>query len=237
MNAPLSFAEERDNRKQAATRKRVVILLVACGVVIVARFFIKDPPPPKPPDHANKPFKAMPGMLKNIPLTEQAKMNPEMLAKLREADLNALNKKPVGTALAQAYKPMEPALENLKDKEMAEEFRYQYAKRRKISEQKHQEAEALDLTKVMLVRLANGRYLKAERANTTTASVSIQMNRAIVANLPKKMVTSVSEDALSWVEPVPKGQVRLKPAKGITITVNENTSKRITVFKTTVDES
>jgi hypothetical protein len=49
------------------------------------------------------------------------------------------------------------------------------------------------------------------------------------------MIRSVSSDALTWQEPIPKNYVRLKPAPGITITVHKETAKRISIRKSQDD--
>jgi hypothetical protein len=89
----------------------------------------------------------------------------------------------------------------------------------------------------MLVLLRHGRYLKAEEVKQKGARTEIRIDNSMLALLPNKLVSSVSNDALHWEEPIPRGRVRLKPAPGITITVSRTTSRRITVKKRIYDES
>lgn len=238
INEAVSVYEEREAQKRAATRKRTIRLIVICVVIGIVRLVVKDPPPPKRAEHARVPGVARPGMLDRIPLAEQAKMDPKILAQLREADTKARTPglKSAEEIVRGPYVPTEAPPEDVREKQLDQEYAYQYVRRQKIVEEKKQ-VESVDVTKPTLVRFKHGRFVKARRARDVSPYMAIELDRTIVASLPKKIILSVTDDALTWKEPVEKGKVRLKPAKGITITVNKNIAQRITVLKSYRNES
>jgi hypothetical protein len=232
ISGAVSSVEERERQRRNAERKRLFILASACIAVVGVRLLIKNPEPPKAADHSDKPFRALPGVLDNIPAAERSKIKPEILAQLREADLKATKKAdPVEQFFERSrghYQPADTPNENPKDKEMEKEFQYQYVHRQRIIEQK-KEAVVIDPYKSTLVRFKNGRYVKARSTHSADPFLAIVLDKTMVASLNKKQIISVTNDAQTWQEPVPKGTVRLKPAKGITITVDKNTAERITI--------
>lgn len=231
--------EEREIRIRTQTKKRIAILASVCIVCVLARILIPKPPPPKAPDHTDKPFKALPGLLEKIPEATKAKMDPKIIAQLKKADEEAAKIKQgnIPDAIAnKPYIPPELPAENLEDKEKMKEIIYQYAKRQRIREIT-QEAEAASSSKTMLVLFKRGGHVKAEKANTTPSYVSIEIDRNMAVQVPTNLVKSVTANAATWEEPVPRGEKRLKPAKGITIQVSAATAKRITVKKRIIDES
>jgi hypothetical protein len=239
ISGAVSAYEEREKKRRAAEKKRRIILALLCVGAVVARLTIKNPPPPKPAYHDN--YVALPGVLEKMSLADQAKLKPELLAQLKEADSKA--KVPTKEQAVEAYfakggryTPADAPVENLNDKELQKEFQYQYARRQKMIEQK-KEAEILDPSKTMLVMFKNGRYVKARRTRDIDPFLAIEVDSTMAASLNKKMILSVSNNALTWVEPVPAGSVRLKPAKGITITVNQRIADQITILKPYKNES
>ena len=72
---------------------------------------------------------------------------------------------------------------------------------------------------------------KAEKAEKANNGVDILVDRSMQAHLPSNIISSVSNNALTWKEPIPAGYTELKPAKGITITVQKSIANRITILK------
>jgi hypothetical protein len=216
--------EEREIKKRAAFKKRLLILSSTLIISVVARFIIKDPPPPKVVDRTNDQVRYFPGMLDGLPPSERAKLKPQMIAKMMEAD-NAKSSltRPSEVAVAQgSYKPASPL-------PGTEPPAYQIATRPQNRTKINVVETPPDLSKPMLVHFNNGNYLRVEKANLNAGNVQIRFDRTLVANFPSTLVSSVDPNGLNWEEPVPKGYVRLKPAKGISITVRKELGEQITV--------
>lgn len=223
-----SIAREQEERAKA--RRRIRALSILTVMVVIARIFIKNPEPPKKAVHENKPIKARPGMLARLPASERAKLSPQVLARLQEADRNRGHGSTVPEeALVRAPEKIdtEKFVSAPKSVQPEEPF---------ISDQKqHNRVVAEDVVpkdtrKIMLVMLRNGRYLTAERAQKTNRDVEVVINeKQISAHLPSTMVTYISDKALSWQEPIPTGYTQLKPARGITIQVQNDIARRITM--------
>lgn len=211
-------------QKRRATIKRILILSFMALAIIVVRVKIKNPPPPPKPNHANVPIKILPGMLARMPASERAKLSPEMLVKFQQADQNALEKKREQPAEAIVNKDVVPPPTEIATVHDA----VQTVSHRRIKRPKVFEPE-VDSAKTALVLFNSGRHIKAYNASRKGMGVEIRLDRTITAQIPRNLVMSISNNALSWKEPVPKGYRELKPAKGITIQVLSKTAERITV--------
>ncbi len=220
--------EEREIKNQSATTRRIKILGAVCLISIVARVFIKPPPPPKTPHHENAPFRALPGMLENLPASERAKLTPEMLAKLQEADRSALVRKTQPEEkLAKKYEPLHAPVQLGSEEEKKKDVFAYHEKRRKLpTEEKTEEG---GIGKTMLVLFKTGRFIKAQEATRLNGNVEIKVDKSLLANLPGKWVNSISSNGLTWKEPIPTGYTRITPARGISITLAKNIAKRISM--------
>lgn len=223
---PFDAAIERDQLQRIKAQKRIRLLAILTVMVVTARIFIKNPEPPKKAVHHNKPVRALPGMLARMPASERAKLSPEMVAKLQEADrTRGLQAAPTEVLVKKPTAADSTTLAAV-PKSAREEFSYEEAPHRKQPET----PEIKDIRKTTLVMLRNGRHIKAESAAKNQQNVEIVVsNVAMVARLPANMVASISENALTWHEPVPAGFVQLRPAKGITIQVEKDVARRITI--------
>jgi hypothetical protein len=231
--------EERFIRIRQKTRRRIQILFLVCIALGVARIFIKNPPPPPKADYSKDQIRIVPGMLDQIPASERSKLDSKLIAKMVIADENAKNKsKEKATEYMYAkgsYQAAQPPLEIDQEAENFKQFVYSSAVRKKIDRIAHQEKD-IDLTKTTLVQFKAGRFLKVEKAKKAGEDVIIRMDRTILAKLPKSLVMATLENASNWEEPIPRGFVRLKPAKGITVTLSQESAKRISVKKQSFDE-
>lgn len=232
-------SEERSLRLRQATIKRIRILVIVCVISIGARIFIKNPPPPKPRDVSKVAIRYTPGMLDNMSASTLKRMDPILLARLQKADQDARRARMIQSQnLVQSnYRPAEVPLTNKAEEEAYKQLEFIYAKKRETQIHEKEKREARDLTKTMLVQFRSGGYLKAEKASHVQQSCEIQVDRTMMATLPKKLVASVSDNAVTWKAPIPQGFVQLKPAKGITITVLKQSAERITIKKSPYDET
>ncbi len=212
--------------------------------MVGARLLIKDPEPPKAADHSHKPFRALPGVLDNIPVAEQSKISPEILAQLKEANRRVVVKK--ATSLDKFFKdgsyvPADVPTDNVKDQAVAQEFQYQYVRRQKIidhqKELERAQALAADPNKKVLVLFKSGRHIKARNTYNNPPFLAIQVDTTMTAGVNRQHIQSVTDNAATWQEPVPAGKTRLKPAKGITITVDKKVAERITISDPIRNES
>ncbi len=220
--------------------RRGRMLAVVLAVSIGARFLIKNPEPPKGPDRTQKKFKYVPGMLDNLPAAALAKMNPTMLAQIRAADAkykSDLANASLAPKFSGAYQVAEVPLTNPDDEEAAKQMQFLYEKRRiaKIKEERMRAAQ--DITKKMLVIFRRGGAFKVENVMPVPRGYRISMDNSLHATMPHTLVSSVMADSADWKRPIPKGQIELKPAHGITITVAKETAKRITVKRQLIDET
>lgn len=105
-------------------------------------------------------------------------------------------------------------------------------------EQKAEESSAsLAANRTMLVRFRSGGAIAAEMARREGRRVEVRLDKTAVADIPGKLVVSISDNAQTWTPPVRRGYVRVKPAKGITIEVSKSTSRRISVRRPVYEES
>jgi hypothetical protein len=228
-NAALDENLQRETQKRAATKRRIKVLAILAIGVGVTRIFVKPPPPPPKPVHENAQIKIMPGMLARMPEAEKAKLSPETLAKLQEADRNPWKGAPAKKDEdAIVHVPTHTPVVVHATEEMKQELTALAKRQPKVI--KH--STPLDPNKSTLVRLNNGRHLRVAKASKTAGGVEIFFDQSIVARVPARMVASVSQNALSWKEPVPAGYRRLTPAKGITIQVSKDVAKRISITET-----
>jgi hypothetical protein len=234
--------EERDLRRRANTFRRVKILSVVCLLTIVARIFIKPPPPRKSPLHNDKPFRAIPGVLNNLSERDKAKLDPVLIAKLKEADEKAITEftqsKEALAKKQETYKAIQTAMVNVEDQQATKEQLFMFEQRRqKQLEARQERMEPVDTSKKMLVHFRRGGTVKAEQASYETDKVRIVVNRSLQARVPKSMVNTISENAVTWKEPIPTGYQEIKPAPGITMVVEKSIVKRITFQKPKIRES
>ncbi len=205
-------------------------------LAIGARLLIKDPEPPRTPPRT-APIRIAPGVLQNLPQHVQDKLDPQVLAALRRADQDALEARETAVARSD-YRPAETPLRNIEDEEAYRKEVFVSAKRRQLMErQKENVILARDLSKPMLVRFRRGGTIRAEQARMIKDKVEIFYDKTLLAGVPRRSVLSVTEEGLTWKEPVPIGFVKIKPAKGITVTVKQGTAKRITIKKSVYDET
>lgn len=231
--------EERELRRRNATRRRIMVLGSTLGLAVLARVLIKDPQPPAPPDYSQDEIRYIPGMLDSLPPSERDRLDPKIIARMIQTDENARRGQlpSTETMLAQGeYQPAEPKFETDIEAEKYKDKVFAYAKRRRIEMEIEKAQMAQDLTKTMLVRFHGGGYVKAEKIGQRGHSTDIRIDKTISAQIPNQMILSVSANALTWKEPVPSGFVRLKPAKGITITVHKEIANRISVRENPIDE-
>ena len=222
--------EERETRKNIQTKKRIVFLTGLVIVSLAAKVVFKNPPPPKTPDHSDRPFRAIPGILKNLPESERKKLTPQQIAMLEEADRTGGRPDKKKEMLAQKpYTPAEPA-RDLSQINVKEFKAYEYASK-KVTPVERQKPETIDRSKDTLILFARGGHLKVEQAERINGAVRIAFDKTIHASVPRFLVRSVQSNASGWVEPVPRGKSLLKPAQGITIIVAARIAKRITVQK------
>jgi hypothetical protein len=230
--------EEAEQRKREVAKRRFKILSTLAVLSIIARFIIKDPPPPKNYQRNFDKMRFVPGMLDNIPVSEQAKMDPRIIAKMMEADELA-RKGPVDPALAQGpYKAMEPPMPMNEEKEIQRQQFFAYTKKhKKVIDEREKFALAEALAKPALVRFKSGGYIKATSFTDDSRRVRIQFDRTLVANLPKNLILATDGNSPYWEKPIPKGFKKLKPAEGITIIIGEQAARRISIRKKVFDES
>jgi hypothetical protein len=226
--------EELSLQKMAATRKRFISLLVTLAILVTLRIIIKDPPKPKIPDRSKREFRALPGVLDNLPVSEQMKLTPQMVSALREADLKEQMKR-APKKIEGPYVPGEVPMENLQEKVEYERLLAQFEEKRRKMLEEHK-VEVRDLSKDTLVMFRTGGYIKAEDATIGKTAVEINYSKGFSAKLTRNMVKKIQENAVDWEEPVPAGFVKLKPAKGITVIVAKGTSEKITVLKYKKDD-
>jgi hypothetical protein len=171
-------------------------------------------------------------MLDQLPNSALEKMDPKLVAQIRVAETNARQERLIKEFLRPAvkYKPADVPLENAAAEEEFKQLQYVYIKKRQQSLREQQRIiKQQDLTKPMLILFRRGGFVKAERSMPLPESYRISMDRSLTFTFPKKLVSLVSDNGKTWQEPIPKGQVRIKPAKGITVTVAKETAKRITI--------
>ncbi len=225
--------EEREIRKRKQTVKRIRIMMTIFGMAIVARVFIKNPPPPRTPDYSKYKVRYVPGMLDAIPAAERSKMDPKILARIQQADDDARYKRtnlPPMTALAKGpYKASETPLASQTQQEVERQFAYSYEKRRHEKIHQLEEQELRSTTKTTVVEFAGGGYVHVEKAARDKRVCEIKFDRSISASVPSTMVKNVRTDAADWSPPLSKGEVSLKPARGITIILQRQLATRITI--------
>jgi len=227
------MAQLKEEERQATTKARLRNFSILLGMVILARFLIPDPEPPKAPDHSKRPFTAVPGMLQLLPQEEIDRMDPVWIAKMQQADLNALDDGFTSTQdwETEQYSPVKAPLDEMataQEQYKEEIFRYLRKKQRRDILKKQ---EQVDRTKKMLVRFDSGGYIKAQKTWPKNGQIRIQINRGLIAGIPRNKIRSITKNALYWKAPIPKGHVQLKPAHGITIVVSNQTAKRISLKK------
>ncbi len=231
--------EQREQNQRSAMRKRIILLVSALSLAIGARLIIKDPPPPKMVDRSKDEIRYVPGMLDALPASERVKLDPKVVAKMMEVDENArrgIKPFPQGTAIAglpTTYKPADPLFEEEQEAvQYKQNLTYNLQRRRK---DKETVAEQVDTTKTMVVQFRNGGYIRAEKAAEHINQVRIWVNRSLTAQYPTEMVSTIRTNGLSWQEPIPVGFVKMKPAKGITITIRKDTAQRISIDENFTD--
>jgi len=229
--------EDREQNRRSALKKRIFILGTTLLLAVTARLIIKDPPPPKAPDRANDVVRYFPGMLDALPERERVKLDPKVLAKMLEADENAKKGllSQAATPFAKgSYTPTAPLSESeIEAAQYKQNLAYLLQKKRRGKEL---DAVPVDVSKVMLVHFIQGGYIRAENAQSKNKEVEIRVNRSLLVNLPAHLVRSINPDGLNWEEPIPKGFVRLRPAKGISITVRKEIGDQISTPNEDTDE-
>jgi hypothetical protein len=214
-------------------RSLIVIAVVAAG----ARMLIKDPPPPKQVDRSQFKVRYVPGMLENLPKSALDKMDPKLLADIRKAEMEARMAQDFNPTMYAkgAYKPSNVPLENQSALETQKQYAYSNA-RRNAKIRMTEPEEPVDTRRTTLVQFTSGGAIKAEKASAGRAGVDMDFGKTMQARVPQKMVARITPNSLEWKEPIPRGFVELKPARGITITVAKETARRITVSKPVYDE-
>lgn len=233
--------EQREQKQRSALRKRVIMLVSTLSIAVGVRLVIKDPPPPQMVDRSKDEIRYIPGMLDALPASERVKLDPKVVAKMLEVDEQARRGiKPLPQSIASAgttsttYKPTDPLFEDEREAiQYKENLAYNLQHRRK---HKVVVPERVDTTKTMVVQFRNGGYIRAEKALETVNLVQIRINRSLTAQVPTNMVSSIRTNGLNWEEPIPAGFVKMKPAKGISITLRKDTAKRISVDDNFTDE-
>lgn len=225
--------EEKEARKRQESAKRVKMLSVVAVLCLAARFVVKDPVKPPPPDHSNAPVKILPGMLASLPASERAKLSPQLLARMMEADAKARVDQ---MAKADAYQPANaPPPRDVLGEKMKQEM-YRYARRQRAADRKRRQfKEEQEAPMKMLVRFTNGGRLRVEEARKGPEGVTVRLP-GLAATFPHRMVGAVVEHAKAAPEPVPPGKIRIKPARGITMIVDRDTARRITIARAVYDE-
>lgn len=213
--------EERELKKRISTARRIKILGAICLLTVVAKFFIKGPPPPKAPDHSNSATRISSAFLDTVPVTDRSRIAPEILAKLEAAKTES--QVASANALPAKYMPPEPPVP-LEHKEPA----YQLAKK-KTPKKSPPATEETDVSKRTLVLLRDGRYFRARSADRVGDEVRIVLDGAIHLSLPRRLILSISDNAMTWREPIPLSYVQLHPAPGMTVILRKTTAKRITI--------
>jgi hypothetical protein len=226
--------EQREIRRRQQTKRRIRAMTVIFGLSIATRVFIKNPPPPKTPDYSKYKVRYVPGMLDAIPAAERAKMDPKVLARIQQADDEARNKRagtptPVYAAAKGPYKATEVPIASQTQEEKELQFEYVYAKQRQAKAQQLERQEIHDTTKSTVVEFAGGGYIFAERAARDGRVCKIKLDRNTIAAVPSTLVKSLRTDAAGWTPPLAKGEVMLKPARGITIVLQRQVANRITI--------
>jgi hypothetical protein len=227
--------EEREIRVRRNTAKRVRFIVAILGVSIVARIFVKNPPPPQAVQYSASEVRFVPGMLDAIPASERNKMDPRMLARMQQLDDEArrgAKPSPPASAVAETpYKASETPLASEAEAEKTRQFAYSYAKKRQEVLMAMEEIQVRNTSKTTLVQFTRGGYLHVEQAIKTPRNCEIRFDRTLVANLPSKMVQDVTADAAAWTPPLSSREVELKPARGITIILERQLARHVTVAR------
>lgn len=234
--------EEAEARRRAATARRIKILVFLSVGVVVARTFISDPKRKAPIDYTkSRQIKIVPGMLDTMPAASRAALDPQVVSKMVLADemarrgvttLDSAPPLPTGT-----YKVADAPLEKDLEADLYKEQVFAYARKRRIeTERQRRDEQPVDLGNSTLVQFRSGGYVLAEAAQQRPDETYIRMSKTVEADFPSHWVSSIRKNVQGWQEPVPPGQVRLKPAKGITVIMHRDTAARVTVVKTKVDE-
>lgn len=223
--SPGSF-DDPEAQKRAATQRRFRALAIVLMLTVGARIIFRNPPPPKSPDHRDRPFRAIPGILNSLPAAERSKLTPTQLALLQEADRNAAAGLNGNTATGIARNPNMP----LEKERLADTRKFAYSTHKE--ERWAPPAEVTnDNRQNTVVAFRRGGFILAEDASRTKNSVEIRIDNTMLAKLPSKTVTQIFAKSPNWTEPIPLGHVMLKPAHGITIVVASRTAKRISITK------
>lgn len=224
-------------RRESAQRLRVLVVVVVLSVV--ARLIISDPVKPPPPDHSGVPIKILPGMLAALPVSERAKLDPQLIARMMAADEEIRLKKPSAVQAPKvelAYKAADKPDSDDPLGEREKHRKYNLAMRQKAVDLAHAKMEQeKNAPMKTLVRFTNGGALRVEDAHKAKDSLTIRLV-GIAATFPAAMVRSTSTNPADFTEPVPAGMVRIQPAHGITVTIAEGTAKRISISKSTYDQ-
>lgn len=234
--------EEKQARIRRESAQRIRILSVIAVIAIGARIAIKDPVKPPPPVH-NVPIKIMPGMLAALPPSERAKLDPQLIARLMLADEQAKQKKNEMLAAlhsagknAGPYKPAPRIDTPIEAEESTKEHLYAYSKRQKVADEVKEKLKQDETRKAAtLVRFSNGGNLRVDLASRDKDGVTVRM-AGVAARFPDRMVASVMQNAGAWEEPVPADKIKFKPARGITVILDRDTARRVTVKKQVFDE-
>jgi|GEM_PF-4072372 len=224
--------EEQEQRKRDAIKNRLRLLFFILGIAVMARLLVNDPTPYREPDHSKEPIRYLPGMLEAMPEVDRQKLTAAQIAKLKEADQKyLLGKSEKEDAWVYGkYAPAEPPPENQADLEAFKEQVYAYALKKQRMDIVKEET-VVDPTKKMLVQFQKGGYVKVEDATRLNGHVSIHLNNSVRMEVPKYLVRQITDHAQDWLEPVPKGFVKLEPANGITIIVANRTAQKIEMRK------
>ncbi|MFN0116822.1 MAG: hypothetical protein ACKVQC_00830 [Elusimicrobiota bacterium] len=223
-------------QKREAAKKRAKYLIGTLGVMIILRLILKNPEPPKAPDHSNVPFKALPGMLDAIPVSARSKLDPKLVVQMMQADEDfrrgKSQKDNKSMAFKETYKPADLSITTETEEEKLVQEAYQYAKKMKLlKDSQNDSQEQFDPNKSLVIRFASGGYVFAQDSWEVNNSRKIKIDQTMQAGIPNRMVESVTVRTADWKESVPKGFVKLKPAKGITAILNQNTAKKISIKK------
>lgn len=223
--------EEKANARHNKAKKRAIVLAALLGVALLARFAIEDPPLYKKVDVSQVELRYVPGVLENMTASEREKLDPTILARLERAQAAHLaavaEQRSEADGSPGTYAPAEPPPEVTSDVAAYKEQVYQYELRRKQMEEIRRQIKFAEaVTKPGLVMFRGGGFIRVDEAERHGSRVHARAGRMLF-DVPKKWVRTISNDAREWRPPVPRGYVRLRPARGITITVSKRISRRI----------
>jgi len=223
-------AEKQEIKKQQrAVKKRLIRLGVIVIICIGVRIYKKDPPKFVAPDHSNKQTVYLPGILETMPEAEKANLPAAELAKYQEADRLVQEDTTLGTGWEpieyvreEAPSEISPELEAYRDR------LFKYAKKRRKTEiLREQMLIEEKFVKKELILFKRSGYITAGSTFRKKKELHIRINNSMRMVYPLHLVRTVFSDSREWEEPIPKGFVKVKPAKGVTMVVKKRTATRL----------